>query len=286
VLLAILMVGGIIALALPVFFGVAWSRIDIETMQPDTLFRLLLDHPLMISWIIVGVTVLIIVAVAVHAFVQAGSVGIYIDGERLAGETPAERGAFRAFSPERWWTYGRSFWWPVFLIYNIAWGIFGLILIVPLLAMLVAVVIAQDNAAVAIVGCLGVLMIFMVLIVGGIAVTIWCDLAIAETVRSGATPRQSLNRAGVALKSGIGDVLIIVAVLFAISVAVMGVSFGAYVIIGLGSSIPGLSVLFFPVQILMSFAQNAFSVFIAAWFIAAFASVILKNQKVLDAHHR
>jgi hypothetical protein len=270
-------------MVLPLAFGIAWSDWNFDTIQPDDALQLLLKNWWMVAWVVVALTLIMIAAVAVHAFVQAGSVGIYLDGERLAGPGQPARAAYRAFAPDRWWAYGRRFWWPVFLIYNIAWGLLGLILIVPMVALLAAVLIVGDSPVLAIIGCAGVVVIFGLLLFGGLLVTVWSDLGIAESVRSGANAREALRSGARILRRYFSDVVIILAVLIAITIAVTFAALSVYFVIGLGSSIPGVAVLFIPAQIALSFAQNAVSVFLAAWFIAAFTGLAFKAHGASDA---
>jgi hypothetical protein len=58
--------------------------------------------------------------------------------------------------------------------------------------------------------------------------------------------------------------------------------FAAYFVMGLLSAVPGVSILLIPAQIALSFVQNVFSMFMAGWFLAAFAGVAFKAQGLAD----
>ena len=126
----------------------------------------------LLVWIFVAVSVLLIVFVALHAFVEAGCARVYVDGERVAG--PGDQGVrarFRVFSMDRWWAGGRDGWWAVFWIYNFAWGLAGLVPPVspppppPLM-----LVFPGAPPAVATTGCAGVV-VTKVLMILGVVVT-------------------------------------------------------------------------------------------------------------------
>jgi hypothetical protein len=278
VVIMVVVVGGIIAAIVPPIVGASLGNIDLDAVNPEDVLRtIFFEHSLLIAWIIVVITLLLIVAMAVHSFVQAGSMGIYLDGERLARGVWT-RPSFRAFAPDRWFSYGKRFWWQVFLIYNIIWGLFGLIVLIPLAVLTAAIYAARESEAVVPIACGGLFVVFALLFAGGFVGTVWGDLAIAESVRAGVGAGESCRRGGRALRRHFADVVAIVAVAIAASLAGVFVFLGLYFLIGLASSVPGLSLLFLPIQIVASFGQTAFNVMLSSWFIAAFAGVVLKEE--------
>ena len=79
-----------------------------------------------------------IIFIAVHSFVVGGIVRVLVDAERSAPPSgPRER--FRRFTVDRWVEGGRETWWPIFWIYNIAYGVAALIICVPMMLIALAI---------------------------------------------------------------------------------------------------------------------------------------------------
>src|SRR6185437_3436976 len=99
--------------------------------------------------------IVLAVLMAIHSFVEAGSARVFVDAERNGAGVTRSRESFRAFNMDRWLQGGRASWWTVFWIYNIVWGVGGLILLIPLLLTLGALFLVTETAGIVAVTCGG-----------------------------------------------------------------------------------------------------------------------------------
>ena len=280
ILFIALAIGAALVIIVPVLVSVGIEVANLEDAADFENAMLALASRWMLAiWIILGVSILFLVFVAIHSFVQAGSARVYVDGDKIAGPAlDGERARYGVFSMERWFAGGRDGWWTVFWIYNLAWGVFGAILLVPLVPTALLMVLFRETVPIALAsGCLGLLVTLMIMLVGGILTGMWTNRAIADwAVRRGGV-RQELAAGWAAIRGDFGrHVLIALAV---IVVALAGSAFFATFSffagfaegMGEGSGLVMLATL--PIRLVASLLSSAFSAVVSAWYLAAYCTV-------------
>lgn len=233
-------------------------------------------------WIFLAVSVLLVVFVAIHSLIEAGSARVYVDAERIAGAgVEGVRGRFRVFSFDRFWAGARDGWWTVFWIYNIAWTIASALLLIPLLPTLGIMLMMQDaNPGVAAgVGCLGLVATLLLFFVVAIVTTIWVNRAIAEWGVHRAGVGDALSSSWRAVRGDFVRLLLLAIAVFVIALA--GSSFfSTFSIMATfgGASTDSSAALFFllPIRFVASLLGWAFSAAIAGWFLASYTAVAVE----------
>jgi hypothetical protein len=283
VLFGVIAVMAAFAILVPILVSVGIEMAEIST--PDDVrsaaFSLLEKWPLLI-WAFVAIVVMVVVFVAVHAGVESGSARVYVDGDRAAGPaTEGERSRFLAFSMERWWAGARQGWWPVFWIYNLAWGVGGLILLIPVLPTLVITLMYRDEPAVSITsGCIGLVLTAMLGIVVAVVTNIWTNRAIADWASLGTGPAKSLSHAWSVLKADLGRHLLLALALIIVALAGSSV-FASFSALGtLGQAMHEralLSLVSIPIRFAGTFLNMIFSAFVSGWALASFSALSVEG---------
>ena len=281
-LFVLIVIGSVVAAIIPIAVAAGFSNFDSirNADNPgDVLAALLIGHWLLIVYILAIITLLFAVLIAIHSFVEAGNARVFVDAEHKAPQTmPVPRDTFRTFTMDRWISGGRMSWWGVFWIYNVAWSVAGLILLIPLALTMVAMLLAQENGARIAFGCGGLAIVFITGIPVFVVVAIWTQKAIAVCVARAATAGTSLKQAWSGIRADFGRHFAVAFILFvitfggsmAISMFTMPMSFlqGAA---GHGSPMIGLA--FAPARIITSFLQSIFSSAVGLWFLASFVGL-------------
>jgi hypothetical protein len=274
----------IIAIVVPILVSVGLNLANLNT--PDDVANAIFNLGakwVLILWIVLGVSVLLAVFVAMHAFVEAGSARVYVDAERLAG--PAVEGArsrFRVFSMERWLAGAREGWWTLFWIYNIGWTVGSAILLVPLLPTFLIMYSLQDaqpGAAVA-TGCLGLLLTLLLFMVVALITTIWINRSIADWAVRPASTRDALAAGWTAVKGDFGRLFLIAIAVFVVAMAgsTFFASFSFFSTFGSAvSDSPTVMLMMLPIRIIATLCSSAFSAAISSWFLAAYSSVAVEQ---------
>lgn len=272
VVLAGVVIGAVIAAVVPMIVSAGLNKFDFGNPENamDLFATLLVEHWMLLVYLLLLATVILGVIIAVHSFVEGGSARIYIDGERVAG--------FRAFAVERWWDGGRRNWWPVFWIYNLAWSAGCVVLLVPILLTLAIVLAAHDVGPRFVIGCVGLAVTIVIMIPIGILIGMWTEKAIVIRVSRGIGAVESLRasrreiRLDLGRHLGVWLLLMVVGFIAAgvLSSVTMPFSFGSHIGRDSSSIAP---LLFAPVQIVISVVQNALSAALGAWFLAAFVAL-------------
>jgi hypothetical protein len=242
----------------------------------------LMSKWVLLLWVVVAIFALLLVFLVVHAFVEAGSARVYVDAERVAGPlVQGPRSRYRVFSMDRWMAGGRDGWWTVFWIYNIAWAGACVILLIPLLPTIVGMLLFHDKPPAAVVtGCIGLLVTGLLLMVVGMGTGMWINRAVNEWALRQTSARESLSIAWTAVRADLGrHVLIFVAVLV---VALAGSSFfatfGFFAAFGEAFGRHGVfNVITFPLRILGSLLNTAFSAAVSAWYLAAYSALVAEE---------
>ncbi|HEU4886859.1 MAG TPA: hypothetical protein VFV49_03160 [Thermoanaerobaculia bacterium] len=280
VLFGLMAVVAVIAAIVPllVSVGIEVSGIDTPDDIESAMFALM-ERWILLVWIFVAIAVLLLLFVAIHAFVEAGSTRVYVDAERMAGPAMAgRRSRFRAFSMERWLAGAKNGWWTVFWIYNLAWGVAGLILLIPLLPTIGGMLLLRERPPAAVAtGCAGLILTGMLFIVVGAVTGMWVNRAIAEWAVRGLGARESLATGWSAFRRDLGrHVLIFLAVFIT---AVAGSSFFASFsfFAAFGDAFGGNHGMFnlatLPLRIVGSLLNSAFSAMVSAWYLASYSAL-------------
>jgi len=280
VIFFIITIAAVLLILVPILVSVGVNLANMES--PDDVASALFNLGtkwVLLLWILLGVSVLLMVFVAMHAFVEAGSARVYVDAERIAGPAvEGHRARFSVFSMERWLAGARDGWWTLFWVYNIAWTLASAILLVPLLptyAIMRSLQDAQPGVAMA-TGCLGLALTLFVFFLVAIVTTIWVNRAIADWAVRRAGIRDALGAGWAAVKSDFGRLFLIALAVFVVAMAgsTFFASFSFFSSFGsMFSDSPAAMVVMLPVRILAALCSSAFSAAIASWFLAAYASV-------------
>lgn len=224
------------------------------------------------SLFVVAFTLALVLSIAVHSFVQAGTLGIYFEAERAAAagsRTPA----FARFTVERFLALGRRGWWTIFLLYNVIWGVFGAVLLVPVVAIAVPMLIWNETPAVIIAGCVGLGLLLIVMVFLGILIDAWVKIVLVACVGSVSGVRESIRLANRLIRRRIGELITVIAVRIAIAVVVESGFTVVYFGFGAGSILPALEMFLLPFQIAVSLAHSIISLAASAWLLAALVGV-------------
>lgn len=261
---------GLVAAAVPVIFLFGIHAGEFGTA--DEFFEFYQSEPgTVIGAIVVAATVfgvILIAAVAVHAFVQAGVVGTYIEGENGAPAFAAIP-AFARFDLARFAEYGRRSWLAIFWIYNLVWGAFALVILLPLLLVLLVMVTFRDMTPIIVGGCVAAAIVILVSIVVAIALDLWIQVATVLAVRSSRSARESLRDSIALAKRQFGSLLLVIAVRFGVAFASQAVFSTFYFGLGAASSVPLVGLILMPFHITLVIFQIAVSLLLQHWFIAA-----------------
>jgi hypothetical protein len=283
--LAALTIAAVVATVVPILVSIGIRIADISTPdQIEEAMLSLMSRWMLLVYLLLGFLVLTIVFVALHSLVEAGCARIAVDADRIAGPAvEGPRSRYAVFSMARWWAGAKDGWWTVFWIYNLAWSVAGLILLVPLLPTLVLTLVLRDNAPVAIgIGCVGLVLSVLLLIVVGFVTGVWTNRAIADWAvrRSGA--RDALSGAWAALKADLArHVLIALAmIVIAIAGASFFSSFSYIAAIG-GAMHRGVGMNFFtlPLRLGATVLNWVFSSFVTSWYLASFAALAVEGRR-------
>lgn len=282
ILFVLIIIASIVAAIVPIAVAAGLSHFDLQNADNavQLLSALVVEHWALILYILVVITVVLGVLIAIHSFVEAGNTKVFVDAERGAGPAPAaQRPAFRAFTIDRWLQGGRSSWWSVFWIYNVAWGIAGLIMLIPLLATLAGMLAIDDAGGRVAIGCAGLIFTFLVIIPLALGVAVWTQKAIAVCVARAATANAALRVAWAEIRRDFGRH---VAVAFIVFVIAFGGAMTISMLVAPLSFVRGatndpFNFAFAPAQILSSLVQSIFSAAVGLWFLASY--VVLTEER-------
>lgn len=273
----------IIAILIPIVVsaGISLANID-DAGDIENVMLSLTSRWMILIWIFLAVSILMVVFVAIHAFVEAGSARVYVDGERIAGNAvDGPRPRYRVFSVDRWLAGGRDGWWSVFWIYNIAWGLLSLVLLIPLLPTGLMLLIFREQAPVAVLsGCLGLVATLMLLLLGAIVTAIWTNRAIAEWAVRRLGARDALAESWRAIRGDLGRHILVALAILVVSLA--GSTFFASFsfLAGIGESMGNSEVFMLvtlPMRILSSLVSSAFSALVTGWYLASYAALAVEE---------
>jgi hypothetical protein len=282
-LFAVIAVVAVVAILVPLVVSVGVSLASLATPEDvENLLLSLMGKWALLVWVVAGVSLLLVIFVAIHSFVEAGCARVYVDAERQAG--PADEGPrsrFRTFTMERWMAGGAAGWWSVFWIYNLAWGLAGLLFLIPLVpTALLMLLFREQPELMAGTGCLGLIVTLVMMIVIGIITGMWTNRAIVDWAAHDTGAAASLSGAWRAFRADLGRHILVAAA--AIVIAMAGSSFfaGFSIFASFGEAIDrhGLaSLITLPIRLLTSLASTALSAAITSWYVAAYAALTVER---------
>jgi hypothetical protein len=277
-----LVVVAIIALIVPL--AVSAGLGNFPKIEPDEIMKMLpalfFDHLLFIAYVLGMVLVVGTIFMVTHSAIEAGSAAVYLDGERagsLSRSTKMER--FDTFTLDTWWSGVRRGWWTVFWIYNIAWSAAALVILAPvLIAAVGSLLLSTASVAAAIgIGCLGLLLTILVLLVTSVVTNVWVKKATVLALSGSPTAREALRESWREGRADPGRQLTVAVILIVVAVGGSGVISMMSAGISFGHSLTW-QVLMSPVRLVSSLLNAAFSAMMSGWFLAAFASFTAEGK--------
>ena len=260
----------VVAVIIPVAVSAGFSRFDVDNPEdvPNAIAGFLINHWILIVYGLAIFTLLLVLLIAIHSFVEAGNAQVLVDAEHAP--------KFQAFNMERWMRGGRGGWWGVFWIYNFAWSVAGIILLIPLTLTIVMMLLVPATGPKIALGCFGLAITFLIGIPLAVITAIWTQKAIAVCVARGVAGRAALSQAWAAIRADFGRH-------FAVAFLLMAITFGGSMVISMFTApmsimsgaaghgaAPLVSLMFAPMRIVSSLLQSVFSAAVGLWFLASF----------------
>lgn len=274
---AAIVIASILAAIIPAVVAAGLSKDDIvNSSDPrSAVITWLIDHVLLFALIFVLGFVVLGVLIAIHSFVEGGSTQIYVDGERAAARRNASaRDAFCAFSINRWLAGGASSWWRIFWLYNLAWSVGLVFVLVPLLMTIIGMIAVSDTTGRVVIGCVGVALAVLILIPVGIVTSIWCTKAITICVARALPARESLRLAWREFSADLGRHLAVAVIMFVISMALSSVASGFSIPMTITEHrIPTAALMFAPIRIVIGVVRGVVGAAIGSCLLACFVSM-------------
>ena len=279
VVLVVMIIIAVVAMLVPlaVSFGADHSLpVEDESDAAAIVLGIVATHAAAILWMLVMLLVVITVALMVHSFVIAGSAGVYVASIRQTAAIPvATRDQMNAFTTERWLASAKASWWSVFWIYNVAWGVAFLILIIPFVIVIPAVIMLRANGPAAVItGCAGAFLIFVLVVPVVIVTAIWTEKAIVDACARRSTAMDSLRAAWREFRADLGRHLGVAAIMFVVTLGagMVAASFSSMASFG---HQPSLAMI--PLQFTSSIIESVVSAAVGAWFLACFSALAVEQ---------
>jgi hypothetical protein len=272
ILFGLLIIGTAVAVIVPLAVAIGLSAMSVRDIQsnPDavvtTLVTAIASHWIVLVYAFVAVLVLLTILVLLHSFVISGCAQVYVDADRAP--------RLRVFAMDRWLAGARHSMWPVFWIYNAAYSVAGLIILVPALLVLVFMLALREAPAAIVVGCLGLLLVFFVMFVAFVLAGVWCQKAIVVAVANNLGATDALREAWREIRTDFGRH-------FAVAFIMIVISFGGVATLSAfsvmfsmpGSHDPFAGLMFAPARMVLSLVQSVFSAAVGLWMLACFAAL-------------
>lgn len=277
VMLIGIVIASVIVAIVPAIVAAGLSKDEIMSSSDPAaaIIEWLIGHLMLFVWMFALAFIVLGVLLAIHAFFEGGAAQIYVDAERNAKRTAvAGRDAFRAFSIDRWLAGGAASWWRIFWLYNWAWSVGLLFVLVPLMLTIAGLILVSDTVGRVVVGCVGLAIAIFVLIPVAIVVSIWCAKAITICVARSLPARESLRVAWRAVRDDLGRHVAVAVIAFVVSMALNSVVSAFSVPMTISSHhLPSLELFFTPVRLASGIVQSMVSAAIGSWLIACFVSM-------------
>jgi hypothetical protein len=267
ILALIIAVASFIAIVVPVAVSlglghISFDKLDsLETVDAGQVANLivyaLMQHWMLVTFIFLVISVVLLLFVAIHSFVQAGSAEVYIANE---------------FSVDRWMAGGKRGWWPVFWIYNLAWLASSIVLLIPIAPIPFFIRMSGESMGAIVAGCalLAIWGFFAALV--AIATMLWTTKAIVLSMTRNLPAREALKEARHAIRADFGRN-------FAVGFIVFVIWIGGSMFLGLFSGVLSaghttpLALFTAPAHIVMQFVSALFTAGVESWLLASFISM-------------
>ena len=278
-----IVIAAIIAAVVPLVLSIGLSHKTWN--EPGDAAEAILDavaqHWIVLVYVVLIISAVLLVLIAIHSFVAAGCSLVYVDGERRnSAIADPPRYAYRSFTGERWMKGGADGWWTVFWIYNIAWGVAGLVMVAPLLVVLAAMFALRGSGPGAVIGagCFGAVVSGMFLIAVAIVTNIWVAKAVVDRMARNSGAAESLRSSWREMRTDTARHLAVALVMMAVAFA--GSMFlSSFTWMGsMGGHNPGFSLALMPMQFSASIAHTLFSSAVGSWFLASFAGLAIDSR--------
>jgi hypothetical protein len=273
-------IGAALVIVVPILLSIGIQITDLDTPDEiESAMMSLLTRWMMLIWIAAGITVLLLIFMLVHSFVEAGCARVVADADRIAGpELTGPRNRYRIFSMDRWLAAAKQGWWTVFWIYNGVWAVAGLFMLIPLVPTVIVIFAFRHEEGLAVLtGCLGLLVsiLFMILVV--IVAAIWSNRAIVTWAIHHTGIAESISIASAAIKRDLARHVLVALALMVVAMAgsmfLSSFSFFAGMAEALGSD--ALLMMTMPLRLVGSVLNSAFSAVVSTWWIASYAALAL-----------
>ena len=272
-----IVIAAVIVAIVPAVVAAGLSRDEIFNSADPTgaIVSWLIGHLMLFVWMFALAFIVLGILFAIHAFVDGGTAQIYVDAERAASRRGGSgREAFRVFSIDRWLAGGASSWWRIFWLYNLAWSIGLVFVLVPLLMTILGMLLIGDTTGKIVIGCAGVALAVLVLIPVGIVTSVWCTKAITICVAGSLPARESLRLGWRAVRADLGRHVAIAVILFVISMALNSLVSAFSIPMTLSEHrLPPIALVFAPVRIVIGVVQSIISAAIGTWLLSCFVSM-------------
>lgn len=259
VLIGAIAIASVVAIVIPIAVsaGLGNWHFDVDSEPVHQLLTLLVEHWLLLVFVLVLITVVLVVFVAIHSFMQAGCTEVYLDGP---------------FSIDRWLAGGKRGWVPIFWIYNIAWLFAGVVLLIPIIPIPFLIAMTGESTGAIVAGCAllalwGFFAIFVTL-----ATVLWTMKATVLAMTRNLDARAALAEARRAIRLEPGPN-------FAVGFIMLVIWFGGTMFIGslsgvmsIGHATP-LALITAPLQLVISLVNAIFSSALESWILASFVSM-------------
>lgn len=262
ILFLIIIFAAVIAAIAPIIVAAGLGNLSDITNASSAI----LQHWMLLIYALIVIAVLLVILVAIHAFVDGGVTQILVDSER--------QGVKPAFNMDRLIAGGRSGWWAIFWIYNLVWSIAGLILLVPLIATLAGMVVVSDATGRIVIGCAGLVFVIVLGLPIAIIAAVWTQKAIAVCLSRNASASDSMRIARQEMRLDMSRHFVVAFIILVVSIGGGGlISIVSMPISFMPQHQPLLVAFTAPVQIAVSFAQTIFSAATGAWLLASFVAL-------------
>lgn len=282
ILFGMIVILALIALIVPIVLSLGIHLANLESVEDlGSIAAILVEKWMIFAWMIAGAFALVLLFMLIHSFVEAGCARIAVDADRAAGASmEGNRSRFRVFTMDRWMAGAMEGGWALFAIYNVAWGIAGLFMLIPLLPTIALMLLFRETPEIAIAsGCIGLVVSLMFIAVVAIVTSIWCTRAIAGWAARRQGARDALRAAWGALRVDLARHILVALALFVIAVAGSSFLSSFSFFAGIGDSMHRsmFHIVTMPIRLVSSVLSSAFSAAISTWFLAAYASIAVEK---------
>ena len=274
---AAIIIGSVVAAIVPAAVAAGLSKDDIlnSTDPGGAVVEWMIGHLMLFVWIFALAFVVLGVLIAIHSFVEGASTQIYVDGERnsLRGGVSGRAG-FNAFSIDRWLAGGAASWWRIFWLYNFAWSVGLLFVLVPLIFTIGGMLVISDSVGKIVIGCAGLVIAVMVMVPVFIVTSIWCTKAITICVARSLPARESLRLGWRAFRMDLGRHLAVAVIIFVVMLALNSLFSGFSIPFTITEhKLPTAAIMFAPIRLVAGVFQSVASAAVGSFLLACFVSM-------------